>query len=354
MNRYWLILYKSIFVLGLLLCCLACTEDDGGAILSEGQEGLVFTKPCLQWGASTDFVRKKMEAEGFSLVEDRHSYQDCFYLIYKGKRAEKKIAYLFQNDRLCVASVAVSCDAIQDVTQITDAFPNAVPVDGYEDTYLDVEKGTLIDYVVKQNYTVSGGEYWAISWAAYDMDVAQAVDLGLSVKWADVNVDICTHGYVSSSNASLVSWWAYGLYGWGDPTGGKVSNQLSLYPIQPNISGTIYDIASANWGGNWRVPTKEEMEELIEHCTWTWTNLGDNIGYMVEGPNGNSIFLPQSGYRVDSDTSKGNGYYWTSTLNPDDTDYPYVLTFGKDFKELNVNKDILRSYGCAVRPVQDN
>ena len=102
--------------------------------------------------------------------------------------------------------------------------------------------------------------------------------------------------------------------------------------------------------------TEEEMQELLDQCTWTWTKRNDVKGYNIEGPSGESIFLPVTGYREGPDSGidvDNAGYYWTGTLRSDDTNYPYVLTFGEGFKGLNVNKDILRSYGCAIRPVQD-
>ena len=53
-----------------------------------------------------------------------------------------------------------------------------------------------------------------------------------------------------------------------------------------------YDVATANWGGSWRMPTLAEMKELINNCTWEWTTQNGVYGRKVTGPNGNSIFLP--------------------------------------------------------------
>ena len=73
-----------------------------------------------------------------------------------------------------------------------------------------------------------------------------------------------------------------------------------------------------------KLPTKEQLEELKNQCTWTWTG----NGYKVVGPNGNSIYLPAEGgctcggdvYGVGSD-----GNYWSST--PDGSDYAYIIYF---------------------------
>ena len=65
--------------------------------------------------------------------------------------------------------------------------------------------------------------------------------------------------------------------------------------IGNNISGTEYDEARQKWGGSWRMPTKEEFNELLSKCTWTWMTYKGINGYKVTGPNGDSIFLPAVG-----------------------------------------------------------
>ena len=71
-----------------------------------------------------------------------------------------------------------------------------------------------------------------------------------------------------------------------------------------------YDEAISNFGS--KLPTKELLEELMNQCTWTWTG----SGYKVVGPNGNSIYLPASGYRLCGgfvDLVGSFGFYWSST-----------------------------------------
>ena len=80
----------------------------------------------------------------------------------------------------------------------------------------------------------------------------------------------------------------------------------------------LYDMIPESckyWGGSWRLPTKDEMQELIDNCTWSWITQNGIKGYKVIGTNGNSIFLPAAGffsygfvYGYDS-----IGYYWSST-----------------------------------------
>ena len=122
--------------------------------------------------------------------------------------------------------------------------------------------------------------------------------------------------------------------------------------IGDDISGTEYDAARANWGGSWRLPTKAELKELVQNCTWSWTAQGGKRGYKVTGPNGNSIFLPAAGYRCGSSLSRAGGYgsYWSSTPFESDTNYAYRLYC--DSSDQSVYW-FYRYYGRSVRPVSE-
>ena len=179
------------------------------------------------------------------------------------------------------------------------------------------------------------------------------VDLGLSVKWATCNV---------GANSPE----AYGDYfAWGEtstketyvddncPTYGLSYSELkSQGYIDGNGNLTSqYDAATANWGGDWRMPTEAEQKELFNNCTWTWTTQNGVNGYNVKGPNGNSIFLPAAGsrYRSSLNDAGSDGFYWSST--------PYDYNHGVRADDLFFNSDFHRR-GCdycdrgqSVRPV---
>lgn len=155
----------------------------------------------------------------------------------------------------------------------------------------------------------------------------EAVDLGLSVKWASYNV-----GAMDASNYG-------GLYCWADTTGShrsldgidlefhdlegyvkctwKSIHYGGLSPMS-DISGKACDIATYKWGSEWRIPTQAEMQELITKCKWTEETVGATHGWRVTGPSGKSIFMPAAGMRVGDNTDyRGSvAYYWTSTLLP--------------------------------------
>ena len=171
-----------------------------------------------------------------------------------------------------------------------------------------------------------------------------AIDLGLSVKWASCNV-----GATSPEEYG-------GYYAWGE-TEEKSSNYLSDYlyytngsytNIGSNISGTQYDVATTKWGSIWRMPTSEEQEELLNNCIWEWTTLNGINGYRVTGTNSNSIFLPAAGdrYGVMLNNQSSCGGYWSSSLNSNFSAHYLLFCGGYHYKYSDA-----RYLGLSVRPV---
>ena len=171
------------------------------------------------------------------------------------------------------------------------------------------------------------------------------VDLGLSVKWATCNV-----GANKPED--------YGnYYAWGETSTKSTyyNNNSKTYGKRMNdIKGNSqYDAARANWGGTWRLPTKAELEELKNKCTWKWTTQNGVNGYKVTGPNGNSIFLPAAGYRSGSSLRYDGDYggYWSSTPYDDNDDYgAYTLYFLNGSGLVSYYN---RYYGLTVRPITE-
>ena len=192
--------------------------------------------------------------------------------------------------------------------------------------------GSFAVYKLSQNRTTGtlNGHKW--------------VDLGLSVLWATCNV-----GASSPSD--------YGnYYAWGE-TGTKSSytneNSKTYEKSMDDISGNPqYDAATANWGSGWRMPTKEELEELVDNCSWRRIRKVGYRGYKVTGPNGNSIILPAAGWRYGTSlgNTEGLGYYWSSTPYGGITQYAYNLIF---FSGSHIVDESSRYYGYGVRPVSD-
>lgn len=176
----------------------------------------------------------------------------------------------------------------------------------------------------------------------------EAVDLGLpsGVKWANMNVGATTPEDFGD------------YFAWGE-TEPKSDYSLSTYfeskfdkyatdkktQLDPED-----DVVHVKWGGDWRMPTKSEQDELRGKCSWKWTSMGGVDGCIVTGPNGNSIFLPAAGYRYNDSlyVAGSNGYYWSSSLYGDASDYACSLGFflsGADWSYY------YRYGGLAIRAV---
>ena len=115
------------------------------------------------------------------------------------------------------------------------------------------------------------------------------------------------------------------------------------------------DAAAANWGGNWRMPTKEEFQELYNNTTHTWTTQNGVNGRLFTAANGNSLFLPAAGFRYDSSLYEAgsHGNYWSSLLLLRTEDPYYAWFFYFDSDGTYVNYDA-RRIGHSVRAVREN
>lgn len=148
------------------------------------------------------------------------------------------------------------------------------------------------------------------------------VDLGLSVKWATYNM-----GATSVDDPG--NFYAYGElepkeeytlenYLWRYPDYNDWDCELweQYYRLGTTITGTPYDVAHAKWGEQWRMPTREEFNELINSCTWQATGINGVTGMLgTSKVNGNTIFFPCAGNMVDDKhTHDGtNAFLWTAT-----------------------------------------
>ena len=166
----------------------------------------------------------------------------------------------------------------------------------------------------------------------------QYVDLGLSVKWATCNIGADkpedhgdyfswgetenkrinnwdTYKFTEGSSNTITKYCSNAQYGWYE----RVDSLSALEPDD--------DVAHKKWGGSWRIPTKAEINELIENCTWTWTTRNDINGYLVTGKKtgytDRSIFIPVTGTYDEGKLFdyRQRGAYWSKdcgTLYPAD------------------------------------
>jgi hypothetical protein len=122
-----------------------------------------------------------------------------------------------------------------------------------------------------------------------------------------------------------------------------------------------YDAAKKHWGGNWRMPTKQEFDDLNNKCVWSWTAMNGVAGYVVRGRGDyafNSIFLPCAGhgsetslYSSSSGLISSLGYYWSSVPHSDYRFHAWSLYFHSGGHGMDGNT-YGRSYGQSVRSLQ--
>ena len=114
-----------------------------------------------------------------------------------------------------------------------------------------------------------------------------------------------------------------------------------------------YDAASHIMGGDWRMPTKAEIQELIDYTSNKWfTNYnGTGVnGWEFTGSNGNSIFIPAAGHFYNGSLAVVDGYgnVWSSSLNTSTPRDAWYLYFDSDRCNMD---DYERCYGLSVRGV---
>ena len=203
------------------------------------------------------------------------------------------------------------------------------------------------------------------------------VDLGLSVKWATCNVG-------ADNPEDYGDYYAWGelvpkeSYTWANYRFRTSGNDEALVKFSKYTSmyyTSVYDadkrdyiadnktrldleddVAHVKWGGNWRLPTDDEMNELVDSCTWTWTTLNGVNGCLVtsnrSGYTDRFIFLPAAGeYGFEPNNRSVGiwGHYWSSSVNRNKTSHSAgVLCFSSSYYAVKIN---FRNHGQSIRPV---
>ena len=214
------------------------------------------------------------------------------------------------------------------------------------------------DYIVGPEDEVAEEEHFAL----------KAVDLGLSVLWANANIgsnDIYESGeYFAWGESSPKS--SYTLDNYFDyyievKEGGFIYRGYKIFTKGgQSLIGTEYDTAHNLLGEGWRMPTPQEYIELIKKCKLVKKYFKDNNKVIkdyveVTGPNGNSIILPYTGYKSADEFDKRYGYYWTANMPIRGSDDKYAMAIGlADYGSVpmaTVAKN--KGYGLCVRAVKD-
>lgn len=217
--------------------------------------------------------------------------------------------------------------------------------------YLSYTTAAYSSYSVKREYTLKDAP---TETPTPEVSVSyNAVDLGLpsGTLWADRNVGADSpeaygdyFAWGETKPKSTYDWDTYKwCRGWFD-TMTKYCTKSSYGTVDnKTVLDLEDDAAYVNMGTEWRMPTFDEMEELCNKCTWTWTTQNGTKGYKVTGPNGNSIFLPAAGWRYDSNLIGEFCDYWSSSLYESKSYNAWYLNFYLRQPRANYG-----SRGCGV------
>ena len=180
------------------------------------------------------------------------------------------------------------------------------------------------------------------------------VDLGLpsGLLWAKANVgatySVDDGDYFAWGETSPKSTYSWSTYKWGsNPSKYNYSDGKATLDAED-------DAATVNWGAPCRMPDSSDFQELYSQCGWSWTsNYNGASGYLVTGPNGNTIFIPASGSRRNDDLNYhgSDGNYWSRSLYSVNTYYARDLGFDSGY--INPANYYDRYDGFAVRPVAE-
>lgn len=309
-----------------------------------------------------------------TLKEDAHS---CAYLMhafssheveidYTERRATHLIRPVLSRSFICRVNVdgnggvGANSSSLAYYADFVVAPENSFTRDGYEFVCWNTKPdGSGDNYSVGDKICVSSDLTLYALWYKNESTLLHNyVDLGLSVKWATCNV-----------GANLPEEAGY-YFAWGETKPKAMYNyenyihcskfwEITKYNNEDNGDGKTElevtdDAGSVNWGGEWRMPTKVELEELRSLCTWNWTVRNNVYGYLITSKiNGNSIFIPAAkchdDYNNDDDSdNRVINCVWGASLNHSDSNEAYIIKFDSDNVSLGVNK---RYIGCSIRPV---
>ncbi|MBR6179944.1 MAG: dockerin type I repeat-containing protein [Prevotella sp.] len=199
-----------------------------------------------------------------------------------------------------------------------------------------------------------------------DDDHPHMIDLGLpsGTKWACCNVgatapegygEYFAWGETSQKDEFIETNYLYASGtdedgdGWYDDYHAD-TGLWGVWQLLGDISGTQYDVAHVKWGGAWAMPSLDQLNELIENCTYEWTAVNGINGGQFTGQNRGKLFIPAAGYRWGEYLYYDGSYClcWLSTQSPMYSSGAHSIYFGPNFTR---NEYLYRGNGNTVRPV---
>lgn len=210
---------------------------------------------------------------------------------------------------------------------------------------------------VKMYPTTPTYEYVEIAgtkWATMNIGANSVTDTGLYFQWGD------TSGYTAAQvgSGSGQKYFGWADYKYGNGTSSPSNTGMTKYNATDGLTTleASDDAAVVNWGGGWRMPTKDEYVALgnAVNTAWTYDYQGSGVAGMIctdKTDSSKVLFFPAAGYcRMGNVGNVGNlGYYWSSSLYSSNMQSAYLFHFNDSYVAWDY--DINRSNGYSVRGV---
>lgn len=226
----------------------------------------------------------------------------------------------------------------------------------YSKFYVSAENGINTTRRSKTSATFEANKIYDLG--LFEIDIHEAVDLGLpsGTLWATCNVgaskpeeygNYYAWGEVETKNVYTIETYKHSKNDYiikYNTVVGFIDNKSSL--------DSEDDVAHVKWGGDWRIPTPQELNEITYLCNWTWTLCNGVYGYrLTSRKNNNSIFLPAAGGWLKQELIEVGsiGCYWSSSIDVQSYISAYTIQFTSDKIERLI---VYRPYGMSVRPVR--
>lgn len=354
---------KTLFYLGIsfvmAVCYMSCSSDnedmiDRGDIVSPEDN---YIMPIVDWTATTNDI-ENAQNEDYVLTSSNNN----LYIYEYSSDEDITISYLFGNNNMLVSSSVVLKNNAENTQRLYELLRNfnLVGTKNSSKIYSNLANG--IAAMLIEGHGGDGKEYISLCFSSYtlsDNDEQEEenldyVDLGLSVKWAKANVGASSPeksgGFYSWSETSTKSKYWRENYSF-------CNNNSNVYIFEytnplANIAGTKYDIATKVMGEGWRMPTRDEALELIYSCTWKQEIVNGIKGAKITGPNGKSIFIPNTGYKKQDKDASGATNLWTSESIGKSDETAYTICTSPSMNTEPKLDIIWKAWGLPVRAVK--
>ena len=248
---------------------------------------------------------------------------------------------IYDNKTTDGSSTGIFTSQLSNLSENTKYYVKAYATNEKGTSYGEEMSFTTLIYEQEPSGYINGYAYVdlglpsGLKWATYNVGASSPEDYGDYYAWGETEIK---SEYTEDNSLT------YGLEISELEAQGYIDADGNLTPS--------HDAATSNWGGSWRMPTKAELEELDDKCTWIWTTQGGKKGCKVIGPNGNSIFLPAAGRCNGSSLYLAGEYvgYWGSTPSESSSYSAFSLALDSSVSQVGWHG---RDDGRSVRPVSE-